>query len=96
MDVIFEHKGTTFIWNDNKALENESKHGVEFTEAATVFDDPLLVMASASRNGEERDKAIGFSAAAKLLAVVHIEAKESIRIIPAWPASTVEEALYDQ
>ena len=97
MDRKFDHGGNTFVWNEDKAAENERKHGVKFEEAATVFDDPLLVLADASRNNEQRDKVIGFSIAGRLLTVVHIEIDgESIRIISAWRASPIEEALYDQ
>ena len=97
MDRKLDHGGNTFLWNEDKAAENEHKHGVKFEEAATVFDDPLLVLADASRNDEQRDKVIGFSIAGRLLTVVHIELEgEFIRIISAWRASAVEEALYDQ
>ncbi len=97
MDRQFDHAGNTFVWNEDKAAENERKHGVKFEEAATVFDDPLLVLADASRNNEQRDKVIGFSIAGRLLTVVHIEIDgEFIRIISAWRASPIEEALYDQ
>jgi len=41
MDRRFEHNGTTFLWDDLKALDNRRKHGVAFEEAVTVFDDPL-------------------------------------------------------
>ena len=30
-----------FEWNPDKEQSNVRKHGVEFTEAATVFGDPL-------------------------------------------------------
>jgi uncharacterized DUF497 family protein len=30
-----------FEWEDTKAESNERKHGVSFTEAMTVFGDPL-------------------------------------------------------
>lgn len=97
MDRKLDHGGNTFLWNEDKAAENEHEHGVKFEEAATVFDDPLLVLADASRNDEQRDKVIGFSIAGRLLTVVHIEFEgEFIRIISAWRASAVEEALYDQ
>ena len=46
---------------------------VSFEEAATVFDDPLLVLQDASRNEEPRDAVIGFSSTGRLLTVVHIE-----------------------
>lgn len=37
MDRLYEHQGTTFIWNDQKAADNERKHAVRFEEAATVL-----------------------------------------------------------
>jgi uncharacterized DUF497 family protein len=33
----------TFEWDPEKARENEAKHGVSFSEAATVFGDPFSV-----------------------------------------------------
>jgi uncharacterized DUF497 family protein len=33
----------TFTWDPKKAEANRRKHGVDFREAATVFDDPLSV-----------------------------------------------------
>ena len=97
MDRHYEHQGTTFVWNEEKAAENELNHDVKFEEAATVFDDPLFVVRDASRNEELRDAVIGFSSIGRLLTVVHVEAEgEFIRIISAWRASAAEEAFYDQ
>jgi uncharacterized DUF497 family protein len=97
IDRVFEHGGTTFKWDEAKASENQRKHGVYFEEAVTVFDDPLFVLQDASRHEEQRDSAIGFSSAGRLLTVVHIEIDgESIRIISARRVSPVEEQLYDQ
>ena len=97
MDRRFEHNGTTFLWDDLKALDNQRKHRVAFEEAATVFNDPLFILRDASRNDEHRDVAVGFSSTGRLLTVVHVEfAGESIRIISAWRASSAEEAIYDQ
>jgi len=39
----------TFEWDDDKASENLKKHGVSFSEASTVFADPLGVC----RNNQE-------------------------------------------
>ena len=33
-----------YEWDENKAAENSSKHGVSFDEATTVFNDPLYVV----------------------------------------------------
>ena len=32
-----------FQWDPNKASSNETKHGVSFEDAITVFGDPLAV-----------------------------------------------------
>lgn len=97
MDRVFEHAGTTFRWDEIKASENERKHGISFEEAVTVFSDPLFVLRDASRNDEQRDAVIGFSAVGRLLTVVHIEVDgEFIRIVSAWRASPTEEMFYDQ
>ncbi len=50
MDRVFEHRGTTFVWDESKASENQRKHGIAFEEAVTVFDDPFIVLRDASRN----------------------------------------------
>ena len=95
MDVRFEHNGSLFIWNAEKAELNWHKHGVRFEEAVTVFGDPLLVLVDASRNDEARDAAIGFDAAGRLLYVVHIEvALEFVRLISARRATAEEENRY--
>jgi hypothetical protein len=73
MDIQFELNGDLFVWNAEKANSNWHKHGVRFDEAATVFEDPMFVLVSASRNDEPRDAAIGFDAIGRLLYVVHIE-----------------------
>jgi Uncharacterized protein conserved in bacteria len=97
MDIEFEYAGTTFVWHDAKARENERKHSVDFLEAATVFYDPLVIFTDAGREAQARDKVIGFSAGGRLLTVVHIEIEgEFIRIISAWRTSAAEETLYDQ
>ena len=60
MDVYFVLNGITFVWNDEKARSNLSKHdGITFQQAAEAFSDPLLVVIDASRNREARDAVIG-------------------------------------
>ena len=96
-DSAFAHRGTTFVWDPEKAAQNLEKHGVAFEEAATVFNDPLFVLQDASRNDERRDAAIGFSSTGRLLTVVHIEVHDdSIRLISARRASAIEETIYAQ
>lgn len=48
MDRVFVHRGTTFRWDELKAAQKLQQHGISFEVAATVFDDPLLVLQDAS------------------------------------------------
>ena len=41
----------TFEWDEQKASENLTKHGVSFSEASTVFADPLSRTISDRENG---------------------------------------------
>lgn len=71
------------------------KHGIRFEDAATVFFDPLFVLAEASRKDETREAVIGFDRHGRLLYVVHIEFEgDCIRIISARAAEPSEEAIY--
>lgn len=95
MDIHFVLNGESFVWNEDKAEKNWSKHGVRFEEAATVFFDPLFVLTDAARNSESRQAAIGFDASGRLLYVVHIEIEDiAIRIISARRAEPKEEINY--
>ena len=97
MDRRHQVSGTDFVWNITKADENFRKHGVSFEDAASVFLDPLLVVMDASRNDEARHAVVGFDRRARLLFVVHVEIEgDSLRIISARVASSIEEEIYAQ
>jgi uncharacterized protein len=97
MDVYFVLNGITFVWNDEKAQSNPSKHnGITFQQAAEAFFDPFLVVVDASRNDEARDAVIGMDRRWHLLYVVHVEREESvIRIISARKATRQERLNYE-
>lgn len=80
----------------NKAQINFEKRGVTFEEAAEVFLDPFHVVGDAAANLEEREFALGYSLAERLLLVVHIERGSRIRIISARVATRTERELYEQ
>lgn len=95
MDIHFDIRGESFVWDATKASKNLRKHGVNFEEAATVFFDPLLMLVDASRHEQAREAAIGFDVVGRLLYVVHVEIEETcIRIISARRAEPVEELIY--
>jgi uncharacterized DUF497 family protein len=88
-----------FEWDDNKASINEQKHGVSFTEAITVFSDPLeLTIPDPDHSqGEFRFLSIGRSTQGTLLVVAYTEREPaSIRLISARPATKYERKQYEQ
>ena len=98
MDTYFVLNGITFVWNEEKAQNNFSKHnGITFQQAAEAFFDPFLVVMDASRNDEARDAIIGMDSRWNLLYVVHIEFEQNniIRIISARKATRKEREHYE-
>ncbi|WP_174299467.1 BrnT family toxin [Caulobacter sp. S45] len=84
-----------FEWDNAKAQSNLAKHGVGFSLAARVFDDPNHQDSDASReaDGESRRKAIG-SIEGRLIAVVYVGRGEVVRIISARRANMKESRSY--
>jgi uncharacterized DUF497 family protein len=87
-----------FEWDPAKAESNFGKHGVTFTEAATVFSDPLSVTVPDPRHsyGEERFVLFGRSHRARIVAVMHVERGTTIRIISARLATSRERKEYEE
>ena len=86
-----------FQWDTDKAVTNFTKHGVTFSEAATVFGDPLEVTIADPDHseGEFRFLSIGHSEAGRLLVVAYTERHIHIRIITARPATPQEVRNYE-
>ena len=51
-----------FEWDHNKATSNLKKHGIDFADAVTVFDDSNAVTIDDPDNNEERFVTIGIDA----------------------------------
>jgi len=87
-----------FEWDSAKAVENLTKHGVSFQEAATVFRDPLSASGADPDHsiGEERFITFGVSTSGRLLVVAHTEDGDTIRIITARPATAAERKIYEE
>ena len=88
----------TFTWDPKKAEENLKKHGVDFREAATVFDDPLSTTFPDAdhSSGERRFLIVGMSALGRILVVSHTETGDTIRIITARAATRRERRFYEE
>ncbi|MFN2400153.1 MAG: BrnT family toxin [Gemmatimonadaceae bacterium] len=88
-----------FEWDSRKAAENESKHGVGFKEASTVFGDPLgwFQTDEAHSAEEERLLLLGRSSENRLLAVLFTDrGDELIRMISARLATPRERRKYEK
>ena len=88
----------TFEWDDKKAAENLTKHGVSFSEASTVFADPLsrTILDPLHCEDEERLVILGQSGLQHTLVVVHTYRGAVIRIISARPATSRERRDYER
>lgn len=87
-----------FDWDQRKSRTNESKHGVSFREAQSVFYDEsaLLIPDPDHSQDEDRFVLLGVSAIARVLIVCHCyrESNEIVRIISARRANRTEQASY--
>ncbi len=87
-----------FEWDENKATNNLSKHGVAFDEARTVFDDSLYVDFYDPDHSEyeQRYLIIGQSEKGHLLIVSYTERRNSIRLISAREVTKRERKSYEE
>ncbi len=86
-----------FEWDDAKAESNERKHGVSFTEAMTIFADPLSVTGYDPRHADDEDRflTMGTSVVGRLLVVSHTNRGDVVRIISARVATRRERKDYE-
>ena len=86
-----------FEWDDAKAEANERKHGVTFSEAMTVFGDPVSVTGYDPKHADDEDRflTMGKSLADRLLVVSHKDRGDSIRVISARVATRRERKDYE-
>jgi uncharacterized protein len=87
-----------FEWDPKKAVRNECKHRVAFSEAATVFGDPLAItFADPDHSVEERRfLTFGFSRKGRLLMISHANCQDRIRIISAREVTRSERKIYEE
>jgi len=86
-----------FEWDREKARRNLLKHGVSFTDAATVFRDPLgiTIFDPGHSHDEDRYITIGMSARSRLLMVAHTDREGRIRVITARGLTRAEREAYE-
>jgi hypothetical protein len=91
-----------FDWDEDKNQINRRKHGVDFEEARTIFDDPLAASVIDLEHSitEERWLTIGVSSQGRLLRVAHtyvvLNGEELVRIINARKPTASERQIYEE
>ncbi len=87
-----------FEWDPNKDAKNIKKHGVSFTEAATVFGDPLSTTFPDPDHSiqENRFIIVGLSNTGKLIVIAHTYRNNRVRIISARGTTRRERKFYEE
>jgi len=85
------------VWDLNKAAGNIRNHGVEFSHAATVLDDPMALTIDDTRHGEQRFVTVGSDIIGRTLVVVYsYTGEDEIRLISARKATPKERRVYEE
>ena len=83
-----------FEWNETKRKANIKKHGIDFVDAPRIFDGYTLTIEDGRFDyGEERFVSFGILDG-RVVAVVHTESDDLIRIISIRKATKYEEKEY--
>ena len=87
-----------FEWDPVKEVSNITKHGLSFSDAATVFHDPLAVTYFDPDHSDEEDRfiTIGTALDGQLVILSHTDRDEKIRIISARLTTRREKKLYEE
>lgn len=88
----------SFEWDSSKADSNLQKHGVSFSEAPTVFGNPLAAIFDDPDHSvdEVREIIVGDSDRGRLLLVCFTERNTVIRIFSARPVTPAERRDYEE
>ena len=85
------------VWDVKKAAVSLQSHGIEFSHAATVLDDPMAVTIEDTRHGEQRFITVGSDLLGRILVVVYAySGEEEIRLISARKATPRERRVYEE
>ena len=88
-----------FEWDESKATKNLAKHGINFSLAITIFDDPFALIAPDNKHSatEKREWVIGTSDKGVLVIVFTKRLYGRVyRIISARKANKKEKETYEK
>jgi len=83
-----------FEWDENKRLANIRKHGFDFADVLSIFDSDTVTVEDDRYNyGEQRFMTLALLQG-RIIAVVHTENDDLVRIISVRKASKYEQQIY--
>ena len=83
-----------FEWDEAKRLTNIRKHGIDFLDVPAVFDGDTVTVED-DRNSYKEQRFVTFGLLqGRVIAVVHTEREDCIRIISARKATKNEQRTY--
>ena len=83
-----------FEWDESKRLSNLDKHGIDFEDVLAVFAGSIVTVEDARFDyGEDRFVTLGLLQG-HVVAIVHTEGEDYIRIISARRATKYEQKTY--
>ena len=83
-------------WDPLKAALNRSKHGIEFTDAIMVLEDPLALTRPDEHPNEDRFVTFGRDSRSRVVAVAWAPRGDRMRIISARLATRNERRSYGE
>jgi uncharacterized protein len=85
----------SFEWDEEKNAVNIKTHGIDFLDAALIFENPTLeAIDDSEEHGELRWIAFGISGETVLQVVYTWRGEDVIRIISAWKANRHDTEKY--
>jgi uncharacterized DUF497 family protein len=85
------------LWDPEKAAANLRKHGVDFADAAGVFEDlSALTREDPDVEGEQRFVSVGLDFLGRVLTIVYTYRGVSARLISARRATKRERDAYER
>jgi uncharacterized protein len=83
-----------FEWDESKRASNLRKHGIDFLDVSSVFNG-LIVTVEDERFDYGEDRFVTFGLLqGQVIAVVHTETEDYIRVISARKATKYEQKTY--
>jgi uncharacterized DUF497 family protein len=85
-----------YVWDHSKAASNKRKHGIDFSDAVLVLEEPLALAVLDVVGGEDRYVSIGMDGLGRLLVVVYAVRGHQLRLISVRPVDRIEQRQYEE